>query len=82
MAISIVGNVILNEKLNPNNYPVDNPLELTRHKGDPWPLKADLPALANRSVFLELDSGEIYWYDAAYDCWRNSITGEIVSVTV
>ena len=82
MAIYITGNVILSDDLNPNHYPVANPLELTRHAGDPWPLKKDLPALTNRSVFLELDSGEIYWYDAAFDCWRNSITGEIVSVTV
>lgn len=82
MAIFIVGNVVLSDKLNPNGYPVANPLELTRHKSDPWPLKADLPALKNRSVFLELDSGKLYWYDAAFDCWRDSTTGEIVSVTV
>lgn len=72
MPIGIVGNVILNEKLNPNNYPVANPLELTRHVGDPWPKKADLPALTNRSVFYELDSGEVYVYDAFGDCWRDS----------
>lgn len=81
MAIYITGNVILNEKNNPNGYPVADPLELTRHKDDPWPLKADLPALTNRSVFLELDSGKVYWYDAAFDCWRDD-SGTVVSVTV
>lgn len=81
MAISIVGNVVLSDKLNPNGYPVADPLELTRHKGDPWPLKADLPALTNRSAFFELDSGNIYFYDAANDCWRDD-SGTIVSVTV
>ena len=82
MAIYIVGNVILSEKLNPNSYPVEDPLELTRHVGDPWPTKADLPALKNRSVFLELDSGEVYWYDAAGDCWRDSSGTAMSSIDV
>lgn len=81
MAIYIVGNVVVSDKLNPNAYPAADPLELSRHKGDPWPLKADLPALTNRSVFLELDSGEVYIYDAAFDCWRD-MKGNVVSVTV
>ena len=78
MPIYIVGNVVMNDNLNPNGYPVADPLEMTRHIGDPWPLKADLPALTNRSVFLELDSGKIYWYDAAFDCWRDK-NGNTVS---
>ena len=78
MAIYITGNVVMNDALNPNGYPVADPLELTRHTDDPWPLKADLPALTNRSVFLELNSGKVYWYDAAQDCWRDK-TGKIVS---
>lgn len=82
MAIYITGNVVLGDKLNPNGYPVEEPLELTRHKGDPWPLKADLPALKNRSAFYELDSGEVYFYDAEYDCWRDSSGTKMTTITV
>lgn len=81
MPWSIIGNVILSATLNPNNYPVSNPLELTRHKGDPWPLKKDLPALTNFSAALELDTGTIYIYDEFFDCWRDR-NGTVVSVTV
>ena len=80
MAIVVSEQVYLPDHLNPCGYPVVKPLTLTRHKGDSWPLKADAPFLTNFSVFYEMDSGEVYVYDAAYDCWRHT-DGNIVSNT-
>ena len=79
--IAVIGNVFLPEKMNPNGYPVSDPVELSRHKGDPWPTKADAPFLTHRSYFYEIDSGEVYFYDAQDDCWRD-ISGSVVSVGV
>ena len=80
MAIIVSEQVYLPDHLNPKNYPVVKPITLTRHKDDPWPLKDDAPFLTNFSQFYEMDTGEVYLYDAAYDCWRD-MNGNIVSNT-
>lgn len=80
MSIFITGNAYIPDHLNPNKIPQEQERILTRHKGDPWPLKADAPFLTNFSQFFEMDSGKIYIYDAAFDCWRD-IKGNIVSNT-
>lgn len=80
MSIYVVDQVYLPDRLNPNRYPVVKPFTLTRHMGDPWPLKADAPFLTNFSRTWEFDTGKVYVYDEAYDCWRD-IKGNIVSNT-
>ena len=81
MAIFISGKVYIPAHLNPNEYPIADPIQLTRHKGDTWPLKSDAPFLTNFSTFYEMDTGEVYVYDATNDCWRdmdgNIVAGEV-----